>query len=46
VKPELVSRGHVPVAATGTGAAVADYRTRLSRDASEIRFGKSHSRGP
>ena len=42
VKPDLASRGHVPLAATGTGAAAADYRTRLSRAASE----NSHRQGP
>src|SRR5580693_5310264 len=42
VKPDLASRGHVPLAATGTGAAAADYRTRLSRAASE----NLHRQGP
>ena len=46
VKPELVSRGHVPLAATETDAAVADYRTRVSRAASENSLRQEPSQRP
>jgi hypothetical protein len=45
VKTELVSSDPVPLTTIGTDAAVADYRMRLPRAASGIRFGTSQSRG-